>query len=75
MGSDTVIWDRDDPPRVWVRCTACDAIRIRQARHSRLTRQLRAEYLAGAEQQSRRTLGRGLTGIELRALLRRYPGD
>jgi hypothetical protein len=36
---------------------------------------LRAEFVAGAEEDSRRRLGRGLTKEELERVLRRYPGD
>jgi hypothetical protein len=40
-----------------------------------LNERLRAEFLAGAEEDSRRRLGRGLTREELEKVLRRYPGD
>ncbi len=47
-----------------------------QADHRRtLNRGLRAAFLAGAEEHSIREQGRGLTEAELRAVLRRYPGD
>jgi hypothetical protein len=36
---------------------------------------LRAEFIAGAEEDSHRRLGRGLTKEELEGVLRRYPGD
>lgn len=36
---------------------------------------LRLEFIAGAEEDSRRRLGRGLTNEELERALRRYPGD
>jgi len=39
-----------------------------------LNRRLRIEFVEGAEERSRRELGRGLTA-ELRRVLRRYPGD
>ena len=42
-------------------------------RHMNL--RLRLEYLTGAEEESRRRLGRGLTQLELERILRRYPGD
>jgi hypothetical protein len=32
-------------------------------------------FIAGAEEESRRTLGRGLAREELYRVLRRYPGD
>ena len=41
----------------------------------RLNERLRAEFLAGAEEDSRRRLGRGLTRAELERVLRRYPRD
>jgi hypothetical protein len=47
-----------------------------QADHRRtLNRELRAAFLAGAEERSLREQGRGLTEDELQAVLRRYPGD
>jgi hypothetical protein len=44
-------------------------------RRKQLNMRLRAEFVAGAEEESRRALGRGLTGDELERVLRRYPGD
>jgi hypothetical protein len=44
-------------------------------RRAELNRRLRIEYVEGAEERSRRELGRGLTADELRRVLRRYPGD
>jgi hypothetical protein len=41
----------------------------------RLNERLRAEFIAGAEEDSRRRLGRGLTKEELERVLRRYPWD
>jgi hypothetical protein len=41
----------------------------------RLRQRLRAEFIAGAEEDSRRRLGRGLTAEELERVLRHYPGD
>jgi hypothetical protein len=41
----------------------------------RLNERLRAAFLAGAEEESQRRLGRGLTRDELDRVLRRYPGD
>ena len=52
--------------------------RVRQDvthRLSPLNRRLRMEFLAGAEADSRRRLGRGLTAKELERVLRHYPGD
>jgi hypothetical protein len=40
-----------------------------------LNRRLRRAFFEGAEQQSRRVLGRGLTADELRRVLGQYPGD
>ena len=48
----------------------------RRLRHDRLLRErLRAEFIAGAEEDSRRRLGRGLTAEEFERVLRHYPGD
>jgi hypothetical protein len=45
-------------------------------RRAKLNRRLRAEFIAGAEESSRRRLGRGgLTREELERVLRHYPGD
>lgn len=44
-------------------------------RLSPLNRRLRMEFLAGAEEDSWRRWGRGLTAEELDRVLRRYPGD
>lgn len=41
----------------------------------RMNIRLRAEFIAGAEEESRKRLGRGLTNEELERELRRYPGD
>jgi hypothetical protein len=40
-----------------------------------LDRQLRASFLAGAEQRFQRDQGRGLTEDEIRRTLTAYPGD
>ena len=40
-----------------------------------LNRRLRLAFIAGSEERSQRELGRGLTDVELRRILRRYPGD
>jgi hypothetical protein len=40
-----------------------------------LNRRLRVAFIAGAEERSRETMGRGLTDEELERVLRRYPGD
>jgi hypothetical protein len=48
----------------------------RRLRRDRLLRErLRAEFIAGAEEDLRRRLGRGLTAAELERVLRHYPGD
>lgn len=43
--------------------------------HERLNRRLRAAFYEGAEVDSRRRLGRGLTREELQRVLRLYSGD
>jgi hypothetical protein len=45
------------------------------SRRSALNRRLRIAFIAGAEERSRETVGRGLTDEELERVLRRYPGD
>jgi hypothetical protein len=45
------------------------------SRRSALNRRLRIAFIAGAEERSRRELGRGLSEEELERVLRRYPGD
>jgi hypothetical protein len=45
------------------------------SRRSALNRRLRVAFIAGAEEQSQREAGRGLTEQELERVLRRYPGD
>jgi hypothetical protein len=40
-----------------------------------LNRRLRLAFIAGAEEDSRRRLGRGLTAEEFRRIIRSYPGD
>jgi hypothetical protein len=54
-----------------------DPLAVRGVRHRRQRFQERArmEYLQGAEQESRRHLGRGLTAEELELVLRLYPGE
>lgn len=41
----------------------------------RLRERLRAEWIAGAEEERRRRTGREMTAAELERVLRRYPGD
>jgi hypothetical protein len=43
-------------------------------RCARLNQRLRQVLLDGAEEDSRRRLGRGLTAEELEGVMRRYPG-
>ena len=40
-----------------------------------LERRARRAFLDGAEEESQRAMGRGLTHEELKRVLRRYPGD
>lgn len=44
-------------------------------RKAELNRRIRLAFIQGAEERSRLEHGRGLTGEELRRVLRRYPGD
>ena len=41
----------------------------------RLDQRLRAEWIAGAEEEWRKRNGRPMTADELERVLRRYPGD
>jgi hypothetical protein len=41
----------------------------------RLSERLRAEFIAGAEEEWRERTGRAMTAEELERVLRRYPGD
>lgn len=45
-----------------------------QDRRRRLNERLRAEWIAGAEEEWRRQTGRPMTAEELERVLRRYPG-
>jgi hypothetical protein len=45
------------------------------ARRTRLNQRLRQAFITGAEEDSRRRLGLGLTAEELERVLRRHPGD
>jgi hypothetical protein len=49
--------------------------RLDQDHRVRLNQRLRQAFIDGAEEDSRRRLGRGLTAEELERALRRYPGD
>ena len=40
-----------------------------------MNRRLRAEFIAGAEEEWRKRVGRPMTAEELERELRRYPGD
>ena len=44
-------------------------------RHARLNQRLRQAFIEGAEEDSRRRLGRSLTADELERVLRHFPGD
>jgi hypothetical protein len=55
-----------------VRTTDDDAARRKKAERNR---RLRQAFIDGAEERSRRALGRGPTAEELERVLRRYPGD
>ncbi len=44
-------------------------------KRAELNRKLRQKFVAGAEERSRRELGRGLTPDEMDRILKRYPGD
>jgi len=46
-----------------------------QERRERVNKRLRQAFIEEAEADSRRRLGRGLTGDELDRVLARYPGD
>jgi hypothetical protein len=46
-----------------------------QERRERLNKRIRQAFLEGAEEDSRRRLGRGLTHEELERIVWRYPGD
>lgn len=46
-----------------------------EPRRASLNERLRAAFITGAEEDSRRRLGRGLTREELERVLKRYPGD
>jgi hypothetical protein len=45
------------------------------AHRADLNRRLRAAFIAGAEERSRETTGRGLSDEELGRIIERYPGD
>jgi hypothetical protein len=60
----------------WVDRDRLDPVpRPDQDRRARLNQRLRQAFIAGAEEEARRRLGRGLTAEELERVLRRYPGD
>jgi hypothetical protein len=44
-------------------------------RRQRFKERARAEYIAGAEEESRRRTGRPMTAQERERVLKRYPGD
>lgn len=49
--------------------------RLRDDRRVRLNERLRQAFIEGAEEDSRRRLGRGLTVEELERVVWHYPGD
>ena len=51
------------------------AARPDQDRRARLNQRLRRAFIDGAEEGSRRRLGRGLTAEEMKRVLLQYPGD
>jgi hypothetical protein len=52
-----------------------DVARPEQDRRARLNQRLRQAFIEGAERDSRRRLGRGLTAEEFERVLLGYPGD
>lgn len=75
---------RADPPRRSMPPSSVDSVDMSskhpqrpdiQDGRARLNERLRAAFIEGAEEDSRRRLGRGLTREELGRILRRYPGD
>jgi hypothetical protein len=48
---------------------------VDQDRRERLNKRLRQAFIEGAEEDSQRRLGRGLSAEELERVLWRYPGD
>lgn len=65
---DTLVWADGDIP---IPSSGMDVTH----RLSPLNRRLRMEFLAGADEDSRRRLGHGLTAEELERVLWHYPGD
>lgn len=51
------------------------ASRLAEEQRHELNRRLRAAFVEGAEERSRKAHSRGLTDEELRRIMRRYPGD
>ena len=51
------------------------AASVDHERRERLNKRLRQAFLEGAEEDSRRRLGRGLTAEELERVLWHFPGD
>lgn len=54
---------------------ACNPGQLEAERHAGLNRRLRQAFMEGAEEHSRRRLGRGLTAKELERILWHDPGD
>jgi hypothetical protein len=51
------------------------AASVDQEHRTRLNQRLRQAFIAGAEEDSRRRLGRGMTAEEMKRVLLQYPGD
>jgi hypothetical protein len=62
-------------PRIGSMTDRQDEAKALAAHRADLNRRLRVAFIAGAEERSRRELGRGLSEEELGRVLRRYPGD
>jgi len=67
----------DEPTgtRAWVHGWGAAAADRQRQPTTELNCRLRVAFIAGAEEHSRREVGRGLSDEELERVLRRYPGD
>jgi hypothetical protein len=69
------------PSQTWTTCgtfvgdSEQHLARLDQKRLARLNERLRQAFITGAEEDSRRRVGRGLTAEVLERVLRRYLGD
>lgn len=63
------------PPDRWADPSETPEHRALRDHRRELNRQLRATFLAGAEERSIKERGRGLTEGELRRVMLAYPGD